>query len=46
MSQSRLNHLILLKVHSQLTDQIDLIDVANSFVTGSEHRLSSYGKFN
>ena len=46
MSQSRLNHLILLKVHSQLTDQLDLIDVANSFVAGSEHRLSLFGKFN
>lgn len=46
MSQSRLNHLVLLKVHSQLTDQLDLIDVANSFVAGSEHRLSLFGKFN
>ena len=46
MSQSQLNHLVLLKVHSQLTDQLDLIDVANSFVAGSEHRLSLFGKFN
>ena len=46
MSQFRLNHLILLKLHSQLTNQLDLTDVANSFVAGSENRLSLFGKFN
>lgn len=45
MNQSRLNHLILLNVHKRLTDKLVLIDVANSFVTGSEHRLSLFGKF-
>ena len=45
MTQERLNHLLLLHAHKQLTDLIDLIAVANDFVSLSEHRLSLLGKF-
>ena len=45
MTQERLNHLLLLHAHKQLTDLIDLIAVANDFVSLSEHRLSLFGKF-
>ena len=39
MSQDRLNHLMILHVHKELTDALDLKEVANEFVCGSEHRL-------
>ena len=42
MTQERLNHLLLLHAHKQLTDSIDLIAVANDFVALSEHRLSQF----
>ncbi len=45
VSQSRLNHLMLLHVHKHLTDGLDLKKVANEFVAGSEHRLTLFGKF-
>ena len=41
----KLNHLLLLHAHKQLTDSIDLIAVANELVVLSEHRLSLFGKF-
>lgn len=45
MNQDRLNHLMVLHVHKQLTDELNLKDVANDFVSASEHRLSLFGKF-
>ena len=45
MLQARLNHLLLLHVHKERTDSLSCIDVANAFVTGSEHRLSLFGHF-
>ena len=45
MSQDRLNHLLLLHVHTELTDSLDLIVVANDFVAESEHRLSIFACF-
>ena len=46
MNQSQLNHLMILHVHKHLTDELDLIKVANEFVEGSEHRMSFFGRFN
>ena len=43
MSQKRLNHLMLLHVHKNDTDKLDLIDVANDFIDGSEHRKHFFG---
>ena len=46
MSQERLNHLLVLHVHKDYTDSLDMLQVANSFVSDSEHRLRIFGKFN
>ena len=43
MSQQRLNHLMLLHVHKDRTDGLDLVDVANDFIFGSEHRKNLFG---
>ena len=45
MGQERLNNLMLLHIHKELTDDLDLKDVATDFISGSEHRLSIFGKF-
>ena len=46
MSQQRLNNLMLLHVHRDLTDTLDLSAVANDFIGDSEHRLKIFGTFN
>ena len=45
MKQARLNHLMLLHVHKDLTDGLDLLSCANDFVSGSDHRQHIFGKF-
>ncbi len=45
MGQERLNHLVVLHVHKELTDDLDLISIANEFVGDSEHRLKLFGTF-
>ena len=45
MKQQRLNHVMMMHIHKEQTDALDLIDVGNDFVDGSEHRLSIFGKF-
>ena len=45
MGQERLNNLMLLHTHKELTDDLDLKNVATEFISGSEHRLSIFGKF-
>ena len=45
MKQERLNHLMLLHVHKELTDTLNLADVVNDFVSSSENRLRVFGKF-
>ena len=44
MSMARLNHLMILHVHKNRTDSIDMIQVANSFVN-TEYRMCVFGKF-
>ena len=44
MSQQRLNHLMLLHVHKSSTDQLSLVDVANDFIAGNEHRQHVFGR--
>ena len=43
--QARLNHLMVLHVHKDRTDSLNLIDIANDFVSKSERRLTIFGKF-
>jgi len=45
MGQERLNHLMLLHLHKDKLDDLDLVYIANEFVKGSDHRLSFFGKF-
>ena len=45
MAQERLNSLMVLHVRKELTDELDLKDVANKFVSQHESRLSLYGRF-
>ena len=45
MSQQRLNSLMVLHVHKDKTDQLDLKLCLNEFVTGSEHRSTLFGHF-
>ena len=37
--------LMLLHVHQELIDKIDLLEVAEEFVSDSKHRLSLFGHF-
>lgn len=45
MNQERLNSLMILDVHRDLTDVLDLSSVANEFVSKSENRTHVFGKF-
>ena len=45
MNQACLNHLMLLHVHRDTTDKLDLKACANDFVAGNEYRLSIFGTF-
>ena len=45
MKQSRLNHLMILHVHKEMSDSLNLVDCANDFVGSNEHRLRVFGKF-
>ena len=45
MKQTRLNHLMILHVHKDITDSLNLNDIGNEFVRCSKHRLSVFGHF-
>ena len=45
MGQQRLNNLMVLHVHRDRTDSLNLIDVANDFVKDSDQRANVFGKF-
>jgi len=45
MAQQRLNNLMVLHVHRDRTDALNLIDIANDYVEDSEQRLHVFGKF-
>ena len=45
MSQQRMNNLMLLHVHKDIVDSLELECVANDFVADSEHRLKIFGRF-
>lgn len=43
--QQRLNHLMTLHVHKSETDSLDLIQIANAFVSRNDHREQVFGTF-
>ena len=45
MNQDRLNSIMVLHVHKEYTDDMDLVDIANEFVHSSDHRYNMFGKF-
>ena len=45
MSQQRLNNLLVLHVHKDITDTIDVQKIATEFIGDSEHRLKVFGKY-
>ena len=45
MKQKRLNHLMILHIHDNLINALNLIDVCNEFVSRNEARLSRFGNF-
>ena len=42
LGQQRLNNLMVLHVHKDMADEIDLQKIATEFIGGSEHRLNSF----
>ena len=45
MTQERLNNLLILHVHKERTDSLDVKEVANDFISNSEHRTGIFGHF-
>lgn len=45
MTQERLNSLMVLHVHKDQTDKLDMSNVANEFVSKSERRVHVFGRF-
>ena len=45
MSQLRLNNIMILHVHKDKTDNMEIIKVANDFVQGSSRREQIFGIF-
>ena len=43
--EGRLNHLMLLHLHKELADGIDMVEVANLFVGDNHRRKQPFGKF-
>ena len=45
MSQTRLKNVMILSIHKELVSELDLHDIVNQFVSGSEPRLRVFGNF-
>ena len=45
MTQVHLNNLLILHIHKQMANNLDIKACLNDFVSDSEHRLSVFGKF-
>ena len=45
MAQARLNHLMVLHYHQDLTDKLDLRSVANEYISKSKSRRSTFATF-
>ena len=45
MGKNRLNHLMILNVHKDLLDDLNLIDIANQFVGINQRRRNTFGAF-
>ena len=45
MTNKRTNNLLVLHVHKETTDCLNLVDIAKQFVEVNERRRSYFGKF-
>ena len=45
MTQARLNHIMIMNIHKNLTDELDMIHMANLFVADHPHRHEIFGSF-
>ena len=45
MHQQRLNSIMILNVHQDKTDSLNVMSIANQFVAKNERRLAIFGKF-
>ena len=45
MIQKRLNHCMILSLLKEITDNVDLVVVANDFCSGKEERRKAFGNF-
>ena len=45
MSQERLNNCMLLHIHKEITDSLNLQDIATAFITAKDERLRYFGTF-
>ena len=45
MTQVRFNDLLILHIHKEKTDNLDLASCLNEFIAGNEHRLSLFGEY-
>ena len=43
MTQERLNHLMVLHIHKDLTEIFDIVTLANESVAQHEHKSSNFG---
>ena len=46
MTQQRLNHCMLLHIHQNKTDDLDLLKIATEFIKRNERRINYFGKTN
>ena len=45
MTQTRLNSIMTLHIHKELTEKLNVSEIGNEFLGPSEHRLTLFGKF-
>ena len=45
MSQTRLNHLMILHIHKDRTDELNMCDIAKEFIQVNDRRVKFFGRF-
>ena len=45
MGQERLNHIAMLNVHQERVDNIDVVSIAEAFVSKCDSRRAIFGKY-
>ena len=45
MTQHRLNHVMVLNIYKEELGNLDMVTVANEFVSKNEHRSQFFGRF-